>query len=251
MECRHWPLMKYEVEHDGQSETVTCTADVEDAHLAEVSGVYKGSTPGAAIGKAEREAKDGRLSPEVRRMLETRFQIHLPDKRVSVPGAGEGRMKTTRDAEENPPAEPVQATPPPAQDPPAADPPPAEASEAETERRVVAFTRTHFASAGLKAEDAPANMRALVSLAVDGRRYRDDLTAYTLAAGVRAYGDKFNRDMQEGILKRMSIEEIQAQAMLWGAKGDEIFPGGRQTVDEVEEPKQTPKRANVHGAYMT
>lgn len=258
--CRHYPGCKSEVQADGRTENVVCTADVENAHLAEESGVYKGSTPGAMIAKATRQAQEGTLEPKARLYLERHLRLHLPDKRVTVPGHSEEKsMPEKREVAENPSGDDTsQGAPPPAQElptsgAPPADPPADTQPEAEVERRVVAFTRTHFASVGLKAEDAPANMRALASLAADGKRYRDDLIAYTLSLGTRAYGDKLNRDMQEGILKRMSIEEIRSQAALWGAKGDEIFPGGRQTVDEAEEPdaKQPQKRATHHGAYQT
>src|SRR5207237_1317799 len=66
-----------------------CTADVENAHLAEVSSVYKGSTPGAIITKAEHDAKAGLLTPQLRSLIEHRCHVTLPDKRVVVPGHGD------------------------------------------------------------------------------------------------------------------------------------------------------------------
>lgn len=66
---------------------------VDNAHLAEVSAVYDGATPGAAIMKAQQEANGGRLKPAAARFLEERYRIRLGGARsiwtaASVPQAG-------------------------------------------------------------------------------------------------------------------------------------------------------------------
>lgn len=53
-------------------------ATIENAHLAEVSGVYDGATPGAMIGKARSLAQDGQLTERGRGLVEQRYHIHLP-----------------------------------------------------------------------------------------------------------------------------------------------------------------------------
>jgi len=58
--------------------TQVCTARIENAELVEVSAVYDGATPGAAIVKAEMAAERGRLSPAEYEMLETQYRIRLP-----------------------------------------------------------------------------------------------------------------------------------------------------------------------------
>lgn len=239
--CRHYPGCKFEVQADGKTEAIVCTADVENAHLAEESGVYKGSTPGAMIAKATRQAQEGTLEPKTRLYLERHLRIHLPDKRVQVPG----HKETTEVREAGTEQQGGTAT----QDPqtqPESNPPLADA-----ERTVVAFARTQFATLGLKSEDAPADVAALVSLAADGRRYREDLITEALKAGVRTHGEKFQRERYEGILRRSTttIEEIRTLAAEWGAKGDALFAGGRQTVDETEEPNR-PKRSAPAAAYQ-
>lgn len=53
-------------------------ATIENAHLAEVSGVYDGSTPGAMIGKARALAVEGQLTEPGRRVVEQRYRLLLP-----------------------------------------------------------------------------------------------------------------------------------------------------------------------------
>jgi len=53
-------------------------ATIEGAHLAEVSGVYDGSTPGAMIGKARALAVEGVLNERSAGLVETRYRCRLP-----------------------------------------------------------------------------------------------------------------------------------------------------------------------------
>lgn len=56
----------------------TARATIENAHLAEVSGVYDGSTPGAMIGKARALAVEGQLNERSSRLVEQRYRVLLP-----------------------------------------------------------------------------------------------------------------------------------------------------------------------------
>ncbi len=246
-ECRHYPGFKYEVEHDGKTEETTCTADVENARLAEVSGVYKGSTPGAVVLKAERDAAEGIIKPEARQLIEQRYRIHLPDRRVVVPGVGEGTMSTKRETAENPPAEeekPVQA------DPPADTEPEGETDEQRSVRELV--TR-----AGLPAETAHKSplsaLRAVVAecerlrpLADAGTRYTERLREKVVQEQVRAVGRA--SEAFKAMVSRASDIELVALLEDLGAKGDEIFTGGRQTKDAPDS-TQAPERRIPNAAH--
>ncbi len=240
-DCWHYPGMTYEVEGNGAVTEETCTADVEDAHLAETSGVYKGSTPGASVRgavivKAERDAEAGKIKPDARQLIEQRYRIHLPEKRVLITGKERDEVSDTNREAEKQPTPPAAGEANEPQEPPDSQTP-APQSEGETERQVVAFARAQFAAAGFKEEDAPTSMRVLADLALDGTRYREDLIQAALRAGVRSRGAQFQRDRYEAILRRSSVEEIKVFASDWGAEGDQLFAGGRQTVDDSGEPQ--------------
>ncbi|KPV54850.1 hypothetical protein SE17_01160 [Kouleothrix aurantiaca] len=89
--CPHIPGFRYDPSKPDDWHTdpngVIATATVEDARLAEVSVVFKGATPGAAVQKAHSEAARGRMGDRQRMLLEQRYRIQLPPARVSAPGA--------------------------------------------------------------------------------------------------------------------------------------------------------------------
>lgn len=60
---------------DGEPDKTICFVWIENARLSEVSAVYDGATPNATFVKAEREIRAGRMSGEVERYLETRFDF--------------------------------------------------------------------------------------------------------------------------------------------------------------------------------
>ena len=75
-----------------------------------------------------------------------------------------------------------------------------------------------------------------------GVQYRDDLVEEALKAGVRAQGEDFDKDMYDGILRGLRIEQIRKMRDDWtrdgdkrlsGGKSDES-PGGRRSTDGDE-----------------
>jgi len=78
-------------------------ATIENAHLAEVSGVYDGSTPGAMIGKARALAADGQLTEPGRHVVEQRYRLLLPPPTRRWSGVG---LPATPPAEQPQPAAP-------------------------------------------------------------------------------------------------------------------------------------------------
>jgi hypothetical protein len=72
-DCVHIPGMQY----DWQGERKTAIGQVEDAHLSEVSLVFDGSTPGAAVVKATRMVEASRLDRHTIEQVEKRFRTHI------------------------------------------------------------------------------------------------------------------------------------------------------------------------------
>ncbi len=76
--CPHIPGVEYPIGERGE-ETILCTFDVENAHLAEVSAVYDGATPGATIEKAQRQLESGDLLPGQVHQFERQYRTKLPE----------------------------------------------------------------------------------------------------------------------------------------------------------------------------
>ena len=226
-DCWHYPGFTYEVEGDKQVKEETCTADVENARLAECSGVYKGSTPGASITrgvvvvKAEREAEAGRIKPETRHLIETRYRIHLPEKRVAVPGHKEQAMPEPK-PEEKPTEQETRAAQP----------------EIKVED-----VRAILSDAGLKEGELLPNLRTLAEQAKDGRAYREVLIDEAIKEGVRANGAEFKVDEYKRTLQGLPIETVRTMKDDWARIASANIKGGRQTTDEGQPPEpaqQTP-----------
>lgn len=100
--------------------------------------------------------------------------------------------------------------------------------------------------AALEAETA-----ALTPVAEDGRQYRDDLVAEALAEGVRAYGENFDAETYEAILRSASLAVIKRMKADWAVIGDSRFSGGRKTKDEGDAPgtRQPEREAVPDSAY--
>jgi hypothetical protein len=99
-DCPHWAGREYEVGEGEGKRTQVCTARIENAELVEVSAVYDGATPGAAIVKAEMAAERGRLSPAEYEMLETQYRIRLPRETAGHRGREVGTENTEEDLRE-------------------------------------------------------------------------------------------------------------------------------------------------------
>lgn len=104
-DCWHYPGVEYALrdeENQKTGENAVAIADVENAHLAEVSAVYDGACPGAVILKAERDAVEGRLEERARVLLQQRYRLRLPDKARHVAPAPGMPAHNPTDAEEAP-----------------------------------------------------------------------------------------------------------------------------------------------------
>lgn len=121
--------------------------------------------------------------------------------------------------------------------------------DGEGERAVqgdpLAGERARLAEAGIRIREGadPAKVvRALADeilrlrpLADDGVRYRDDLTAETLAAGVRAFGRSFDEEQYRGILAKLDVDGLRTMKKTFDARADQRFAKKRVTSDEAED----------------
>lgn len=257
-DCWHIPGITYLIEQAGGIKAeVVCTATIENAHLAEVSVVYDGATPGAAIRKAQMEATNGRLNDAQVRLLEQRYRMRLPDRRVIVPGAAlsqENPMpkdETTRTAEVQTPVVAPEVAPSPTESAATqrgADMAGAEDEEEEDEEemRQVATLQTRLTSvteerdttraalteARSRIQALEAEVARLTPAAEDGRAYRDDTIADALAEGVRAFGPEFAVETYRSLLESSGLPVIKRMRDDWKAVAARTFPTQRQTVSE-------------------
>lgn len=228
-ECPHIPGVKYAK----RSETGEAVGEelafawVDEAHLAEVSAVYDGATPGAAILKAQQEAEGGRLRPEIQQLLEARYRgLSLqgrswPGSSAITPGGAavdfeklvadvRGALGVAVDAD-------LLAG--------------ARAANTELQRLQAEVTRL---------QPLEAEVGGLRTLAADGRQYRQDLVAEALVEGVRALGNGFGAETYRTILDAAPLETVKRMRDDWRAVGDRVLPGGRLTQDQAATPNVKP-----------
>ena len=85
--CYHWPGRKYQIIRNGREVTETCTVEINDARLVEVSAVSSGSNPDAQITeKAQRCYEKGVLPVEVQRSLETDYEMRFDARDADADG---------------------------------------------------------------------------------------------------------------------------------------------------------------------
>lgn len=257
--CPHMLGMMYQ---EGKQEPQQARATIENAHLAEFSPVYDGSTPGAMISammaKARMLAQEGQLNDRERDLIQVRYRLVLPPATRTFPGvdlpAREGKENEMPDGNEN------RATTP--------EPDPQHAFLLTTLRGMGMaenadpneWTRTELQRLRLieadvrtvceKDEEPKPALERLRSQAADGRTYRADLIEEALTEGVRARGDKFDREKYQRICGTADLETIKTMRDDWRVLADERLPGGRKTKDEDGEEKvTTPARVLPAGAY--
>jgi hypothetical protein len=240
-DCRHIPGMEYDVvtnpEADPSMQVTTqvlCFAWVENARLSEVSAVFDGATPGAMIVKATREQRAGRLKPDVQRMLESAYRIHLPKPRIITVGE-------INQSKENDMANKEQSGAP--------DNEMRAGIIIEPHDTILAQTlRLEARTAGVEVADTDtpeavakamrteiARLRPFEALANDGRVLRSALIDESLNEGVRAYGNDFNREAKQAMLEAMPIDMVRELRDSWRDVAGKLLTPGRKSVDNPEE----------------
>lgn len=254
-DCWHVPGFEYEVEESGSMGTrgakvmKLATARVTDAHLAEVSAVYDGATPGAAILKAEQQAEQGRIKPEQARILEARYRIHLPGvthvhRAATIQQAPADRVANAESVQ--PSEEPMSNQPQETQQPADEQRHGEGARTPADEQRSADSALVAQARQALGNDDVMAAIRALRAdnerlrpLADDGHAYRTDLVTDALAEGVRAAGPEFAEETYRALLKDAPLSTIKRMRDDWKAIANTLLVGGRQTVDEDQRATET------------
>ncbi len=247
-ECWHVPGLMYEIKDpDGGTTTVRevlAWALVKNAHLSEVSAVYDGATPGAAILAAQRAAESGHLTPQQARLLEQRYRINLPDRRLLVAGADNLRAASAA-TEALPRA--AGALPLPQEEP--MPPTPEERAQPVEVAGAAPFDpiRQIFSLAGEVdvlgfCRDLAGELPRLRAQADDGAAYRKDLIAEALAEGVRALGDAFAEETYRGLLESAPLATIKRMRDDWQATARVRLPGGRLSNDAGDPPVAPPAK---------
>ncbi len=268
-DCPHIPGVEYEVETRNDQGEVTSKqrqiafAWIDGARLSEISAVYDGATPGCAILKAQREADSGRMTPDVANLLENRYRgLRLNaahrrwagadfadlgrltaafDKLQNLPTAGEVVAKGVRTMADQINTEVTQPGVEPgaeARSASAAAQPAAEANEFER------LVQSLAEAAGLPAEvssdfrEVSTHLRQMVA---DGKAYRERVVDEALTAGVRLFGNEFDKEGTRALFSRADVESIRKMTDQWSRSADKLFPAGRQS-DDHEQPEPPVKR---------
>jgi len=175
-------------------------ATIEGAHLAEVSGVYDGATPGAMVGKARSLAAEGHLTQRLTAAVERRYHIYLPEPSQRWAGATLSGQASEACVT---PASPV-VTPPVADHDPIVE----EVRAVLTEWGLDESVRS-TALPGEVVRVLAAEIHRLRPLVDAGTAYRAELIAEALDEGVRASGDTFTREIYRGLLQTAPLESIK------------------------------------------
>ena len=281
--CPHITGMTYET--DGGLTVATLTID--DAELSEVSAVYDGATPGAAILKVEQRMKRGLITNDeqdaIERQLGIRFApfaistngLSIPDRseRMTLPigqdvvqDAAQTVAQNTQDAAAAEDAQPDITN--------AADTDTVEAQEiaaevdalrtlagqgaAVSQIDVLRAIRAKLGDASdtlAQKERELAELRQQVAelgpLSEDGRTYRADLIEQAISEGARAIGDTFPEAVYRDMLTNASLDHIKQVLDSFTKQADKIFPGGRQTTTVVGDGQGKARRKRAPaGAYQ-
>lgn len=262
--CMHYPGMEYsEFDKNGKETGVMqlCIATVENAGLSEVSAVYDGATPGAAIRKALSMAEHGKLPIEAARMIEARYQHRF--KLTPEPVWAVGAIRTeappmtarrdqalddspepigviaTSEVSTDPVADasPSEARATDVEETPANVDPPAVTNEGENN---VDPEEIRSVLAGANMENLPespvealraviADRARLIPLADDGRAYRADLIEEAVVEGIRAFGTDFKEEKRRAMFAKLDLSDIKDTRDEWRAIGDLRNPAGQVT----------------------
>jgi hypothetical protein len=234
-DCRHWPGREYpklDAKGNDTGEKERAIAWIHNAHLAELSVVYDGATPGCMVSKAKRMAAAGELKAVEIDFLEAKYRVKLTAPAQSFAGADTPIERKGADM----PIEPTEGAPAPAFDLAAqirAALTDAGVTVGETPEALALAVRTSLDDLK-RLRPLEAEVTSLRALADEGRQYRADLVEAALTEGKRALGKEFAEETYRGLLGGVPIETVKRMRDDWKAFGDAQFKGGRLTQDPAE-----------------
>ena len=238
--CPHWLGMEY-VPEDSSAKQVA-TAAIHDARLAEVSVVYSGSTPGAAIQKVIRAVDEGQIEPEKVRVLEACYRVKLPGSRHvwAAPELPESRKETPMaDTDARAPEGSAEWTLPALEREryralvtecglkPDAQP----SAAVESLRSQLASRETERDTAVTERDTLAAENERLKPQAEDGAKFRATLRKQVEETYIAAKGDRANVAAKATAWDTGTIEFLQAELAEYEPERAARFPGGRLTTD--------------------
>jgi hypothetical protein len=290
--CPHIPGVEYDVkDKDGKViDRQIATAWVENAHLAEVSAVFDGANPGAAIRKAELMCRAGALQPEIADLMNKRYRTKfsgtgrrwagssVSKRRERMPIDDNDLLQIAKDAKEEEKEVLAEAGVTTEAETAAADgdalaATPEGTAAVETEAAVAStpegasersvdllevrdsklsvvgtdfptqlgnFLREAGVNPGSNPEETVRLMakeiRSLRLKAEDGEKYRNDLIAETITAGIKTYGNDFDSKTYQDLLRSAPIDAIKRMKEDFNLRSAGSIPIGRKTEDGVEAP---------------
>lgn len=251
---------------DNADDAQTAVADVENAHLAEVSAVYDGATPGAGILKAYQQAQAGRLTPDQARVLEVRYRINIPGAQHvwALDRTKQSQEERSTMGNEQPNKDKEKDTP---------------QGGDQPKLRTLTISDTHWgrltaalAAAGIacvrdgtstpldleqlaagvetlhtERSNAVAKVKELEPIAADGTEYRKVLVDEALAEGVRAHGNEFAKDKYEDTLRTAPLSFVRQLRDDWRKAAEKSLPAGRATTEGGDENTQDGKKKEGDG----
>lgn len=260
--CAHVPGLTYQIE--GKKTENLAWARIMDGHLVEVSQVYDGATPGAAVLKAEQMNAEGRLTEADRAQLNRRLEVRMraPDRTYAL-----GAIPTTRGGTTAPTATAGadrqttkrgqhmgELTQEQIEDLQARDQEYQSASrhienvaaddyvklvEGQTLPTRVKALVTGVSSLRATLIERDAEVARLTPLADDGKAYRADLIDEALGEGTRARGKDFKSETYKRNLEAMDIDGIKLMRDDFRAVGDQRLGVGKDVPTDAATSRRT------------
>lgn len=269
--CTHVPGLTYQIE--GKKIENLAWARIMDGHLVEVSQVYDGATPGAAVLKAEQMNAEGRLTESDRAQLNRRLEVRMraPDRTYALGDptftrggstattnatAGADRQSTKRGHHMG------ELTQEQIEDLQARNDEYVSASrhienvapddyvklvDGQTLPTRVKALVTGVNSLRATLTQRDAEVARLTPLADDGKAYRADLIEEALGEGVRARGSDFKSETYKRNLEGMDIEGVKLMRDDFRAVGDKRLGVGKNDDPSAATSRRTSDAAEHAG----